>query len=373
MELQSEFTEFLQNIRLTSNQRKDLITGHNTLRSRLLDDGELKDFIVADFLQGSYRRSTAVKPKADRRADVDVVVVTNLSEQDYTPQAAMDKFKPLLERYYKGKWQFQGRSIGIELSYVDLDLVVTSIPTNQEITLYKSAAVTSSDDLEQAPDWTLNPLWLSLEDRQFRSDARQLMTEAISKGDWKTGPLRIPDRKASVWQDTHPLEQLRWTREKNKLTNGHFVNVVKALKWWRLVNYETPEHPRGYPHERLIGEVCPNGIESVAEGIVASLEKISSEYSWSAQSNQKPTLPDYGVSNHDVFGRVTVSDFRDYYAQAVTAAKLARRAYDSTDSKESSKYWRELLGNEFPEVQSSKSGSFVTPSAPAKPNQGRFA
>jgi len=74
--------------------------------------------LVSDFLQGSYRRYTAVRPKDGKRADVDIVVVTNLDEQKHTPQQAMNLFKPFLDQHYTAKWHFQGRSIGIELSYV---------------------------------------------------------------------------------------------------------------------------------------------------------------------------------------------------------------------------------------------------------------
>src|SRR5690606_10592752 len=125
MELESDFATFLSEIRPTKNQRSDLQTGHKTLRDRLNADEELKPVLVSDFLQGSFRRATAVRPKNDRRSDVDIIVVTKLSEDEFTPAEAMDKFKPFLEKHYKGKWKAQGRSFGIELSYVELDLVLT--------------------------------------------------------------------------------------------------------------------------------------------------------------------------------------------------------------------------------------------------------
>ena len=59
----SYFKDFLSNIRLSDNQVDDLKTGHTTLRKRLKDDENLSKIIVSTFLQGSYKRSTAVKPK----------------------------------------------------------------------------------------------------------------------------------------------------------------------------------------------------------------------------------------------------------------------------------------------------------------------
>ncbi|MGA7119159.1 MAG: hypothetical protein WBY94_03630, partial [Polyangiaceae bacterium] len=80
MELPTDFKEFLQEIRPTENQRSDLKTGHTTLRERLNADEGLKKCLISDFLQGSYRRATAIRPKGDRRSDVDIIVVTKLSE-----------------------------------------------------------------------------------------------------------------------------------------------------------------------------------------------------------------------------------------------------------------------------------------------------
>lgn len=62
MELPSYFDEFLVKIRLTETQADDCKTGHKTLRRRLLQDADLAPIIVSTFLQGSYRRATAIRP-----------------------------------------------------------------------------------------------------------------------------------------------------------------------------------------------------------------------------------------------------------------------------------------------------------------------
>jgi hypothetical protein len=375
MDLATDFKEFLQEIRPTPNQRKDLQTGHKTLRERLNGDEALSKCIVSDFLQGSYKRSTAVRPKGDRRSDVDIIVVTKLSEDEYTPATAMDLFKPFLDKHYKGKWRQQGRSFGIELSYVELDLVLTSAPSEAEVGILQSDAIKSDDDLEEAKDWRLHRSWVALDSR-LRSDARVLLAEARNEPEWKSQPLRIPDRDANKWEPTHPLAQLTWTRDKNARTNGHFVNVVKAIKWLRVSNYEEPKHPKGFPLERLIGECCPDGIGSVAEGVAKTLEQIVSKYESLAQAGEKPELPDYGVSTHDVFKRISADDFKRFYDQTTDGAALARRAFDSQSRTESGNLWRELLGTKFPEPPNDGSGKkagFTPPTEPASPGSGRFA
>lgn len=374
MELNSDFETFLAEIRPTAAQNEDLKTGHTTLRDRLNSDDTISKIIVSDFLQGSYRRSTAIRPKSERRSDVDIIVVTKLSEAEFTPAAAMDVFKPFLNNHYKGKWKFQGRSIGIELSYVELDLVLTSAPTEAEVGILKSEAVRTDDDLDAARDWRLNGSWLALGARAGR-DAVKLMAEATTKEEWKLNPLRIPDREANKWESTHPLEQIRWTRDKNARTGGHFVNIVKAMKWWRVEKHEEPKHPKGFPLERLIGECCPDDTGSVGDGLTRTLEAIVSKYGVLVQMGGKPQLWDYGVPTHDVFKRITAEDFKKFYEQVAAAAKLARKALDSQDRTESGQLWRDLLGGKFPkppERATSKKG-FTVPTEPAVPGSGRFA
>lgn len=381
MILKTDFETFLKDIRPTSAMRDDLKKGHKTLRDRLNVDADLKPILVSDFLQGSYRRYTAVRPKGEKRSDVDIIVVTNLDETEYTPAEALALFEPFLEKHYKGKWRRQGRSFGIELSYVELDIVPTSAPSEQEYGILQSDSVThDGDPLEsrELQEWRLHRGWPSLESRleMDRQQAELLLKQASSESEWQAEPLRIPDRNANEWDDTHPLEQIRWTRDKNSKCNGHFVNVVKCIKWWRLENHPEPDHPKGFPLERLIGEHCPDGIESVAEGVVKTMETIVNSYALLVLTKGKPRLPDYGVATHDVFHRISGEDFASFYDQVKAGADLARRALDSEDRTESGNLWRELFGSKFPKPPdngSAKKGGFTPPSGPATPGSGRFA
>ncbi|MGA3172926.1 MAG: nucleotidyltransferase [Syntrophorhabdales bacterium] len=374
MELKNDFEAFLSGIRPTKNQKDDMKTGHKTLRDRLREYENLSPYIISDFLQGSYRRSTAVRPKNDKKADVDIIVVTSLSEGKYTPADVLELFRPFVKKYYGGKYHMQGRSIGIELSYVELDLVITSAPEEADKQLLKSDAVRVDEDIEEAQDWRLNTSWVAL-DRRYEAGMSEMLAKAKTQAEWKSRPLRIPDRDAQKWESTHPLEQIRWTRDKNRRCNGHFVNVVKALKWWRLEKYTEPKNPKGFPLERLIGEHCPDGIESVAEGATRTLEGITEAYSGYVSAGKKPFLSDYGVPTFDVFKRIEAEDFASFYTQVEEGAATARKAFDSDDRIESGNLWRELLGEKFPKPPDSggtKIG-FTEPSRPARPAPKRFA
>lgn len=330
------FDDFLKKIRLDDEQKNALVNAHSQLRERLEADADLNKIMVSTFLQGSYRRSTIIKPNAGERSDVDVVVVTNLNEEEHSPSEALDLFEGFLEKNYPGQYERQGRSWGIQLPDADIDLVPTSAPSAAHST--SSAAsndVFSSLDIEM----------LESQGRisnEYGSRVASEIYSILKNEDWKHEPLRIPDREAGVWEWTDPLSQISWTFDKNARCSGHYVNVVKAIKWWWRTQNPDRKYPKGYPLEHLIGDSCPDGIDSVAEGVVLTLEAIVS------MGSTKPCLSDRGLPNNDVMARVSQSDYSVFYERVVKAADIARDAFDSDDPHVASEKWRELFGEEFP-------------------------
>ena len=367
MELTTYFIKFLQAIRPTENQKDDCKKGHRALRKRLESYEALKQILVSTFLQGSYRRATAVRPKGEAKLDVDIITVTRLKREDYpNPDDAMDIFVPFLDEYYEGKYQRQGRSFGIELSYVNLDLVITSAPSEAEEEAYKSQAARTILTPEDIDDWLLVKSWVPPENRSNQT----AFFEAIrQEQEWKTEPLWIPNRDAGDWEETHPLEQIKWTWGKNARCNKHYVNVVKPIKWWQRVHHPD-DRPKGYPLEHLIGVCCPDSITSVAEGVTLTLENIVANYGTYAECKLVPYLPDHGVPEHNVLERVSGDEFAEFYEHAETAAEIAREALDAETKEKSIEKWRELFGNKFPDSddsngnensENSSKGPFVPP------------
>ncbi len=355
MEQPSAFNDFLTAIRPTADQLKDCRIGHTTLRQRLEAYEELSSIYLTSFLQGSYVRSTAVRPIGDGKLDVDIIVVTNLDKDKVPPAQALKTFEPFVKRYYEGQYRIQGRSIGISLSYVDLDLVVTAAPNEAYKPILHSESVATVRMLEEAMDWKL--------------------ALAADESEWKSQPLFIADREACEWTRTDPLAQKQWTRDKNLRCGGHFVNIVRALKWWRLTNYTEPKHPKSYPLERIIGECCPDGITSIAKGVALTLEAILERFELDVLTGEQPTLPDYGVPEHNVLKRITPQEFAEFYDQVKEGAAIAREALECQEIVESAKAWRRLLGTKFPEppVPVKTSTGFTAPLGAATVSRGRFA
>jgi hypothetical protein len=370
MELEYYFDDFLAEIRLTQPQIDELKSGHETLTKRLHEFEPLKASIVTSFLQGSYRRATIIRPHNNKRSDVDIVVVTRIPSETSKPAAAIDHFIPFVDKYYKGKYVRQGRSLGIKLDSVEMDLVITAAPSEAQQGLLMSESVRSLESLEDDSSWRMVESFVPREKRNEITFAKMLAEE-----EWKSEPLLIPDCEANKWVPTHPLEQIRWTREKNSKCNGHFVNVVKAIKWWQRT-HPTVEKPKGYPLERIIAECCPDGINYVSEGVVKTLEAIVNKYGAFVLAGQVPDLKDHGTGQ-PVLKRLTGTEFAAFYGAVQPAALLARKAFDCQDKVESIKLWRQLFGDKFPappeDAGPGGKGGFVKPKAPAAGNQsGRF-
>ena len=337
-ELPSKFEEFLSNIRPTDEQISDYVNGHEQLRERLSNDSDLSDIHVSDFLQGSYARRTAVKPIGDEKSDVDIVFVTNLPKSEYTASDAMELCEPFLNRYYSGQWKPNQRSYKIELEKVEMDLVLTAAPSEAVISELSAPDSIGKANIEDIANQQDMGIIAKSVDNTFEGTEK----------DWQDEPLDIPDRELESWDQTHPLATLDWTQNKNDRTNGHYINVVKAIKWWRRTQVEIPERPKSYPLERLVGECCPDYISSVAEGVTRTFDIFIEKYEANAVHEDTPVLGQHGIPENNVLARLEGRDFAAFYKQVTKASETAWRAYDEQDKEQSALYWQELFGEEFP-------------------------
>jgi hypothetical protein len=367
------FDTFLENIRLTQELREACQVARDDLQRKLLADATLSPIFVSMFLQGSYARHTGTKPNgADTHVDVDLVVVTNLiasPDGPWTPAAVLELFRPFLDREYPNSpehpkhWEPNDRSIKISPigSPVTLDLVVAAAPSKGQQTFFKSFRETGLPDLQIE----------ARGDRDSQSitfnEAIERVTKAFGEG-WKHEPLQIPSRDLRIWIPTHPLEQIRWTTDKNRSTDGHYVNVVKAIKWWRKQNPQG-DYPKAYPLEHFIGDLCPDGITSVAQGVTRVLMAIRDTQQPWQHVRGVPRLFDRGVPQNDVFRRITPEQYRTFHDLASLAATAADAAFNAETNNESVSRWHDLFGPEFPAPQA----PLTPPTGPAKATtSGRY-
>lgn len=330
MKLPSYFKDFLAEIEPSPSYKEDQQVGHKTLRKRLAGDEDFSVVHVNTFLQGSYKRNTAIHPGKD----VDIVVVTSIDPDRTSPTDANARLEKCLRKYYD-KVSPQNRSYCVTLSYVTMDVVLA---TSRH--LKKEAAALASmrrdDELENAQAWTEHP-------------------------------LLIPDRDLARWVETDPKRQLQWTTDLNAECDGYFVPLVKMVKWWRKEAYEKPKYPKGYVLERLVGECVDKAKRDHAEGFVQLLANIRARYASYGILGIVPHLSDPGVPAHNVAHRLTPEDFKTFLFHVDKALLTARAALDETDIQKSADLWRKVFGTKFPAASAAAKASF--PPIPVRPNK----
>lgn len=364
MELPSYFDEFLHDIRPTREMRTTYIEAHRLLREQLRAFEPLKEAQVSDFLHGSYRRWTLVRPCAGNVADVDIIVVTKLLPDEWEPEDVLKVFTLFASAHYPGCFEVQGRSICITADGLTMDIVPTAAPSEAEEGILATIDVDAIGDVEGAtPE--------ELEKSSGPNDAARTAR-------WKREPLLIPDREAQCWQETHPIAQIEWSRAKNAESNGQYVNVIKAAKWWRQNALSTLKRPKGYPLERAFAECFPTGeVESVAEGLTETFEEFVRRFRQDRLQGVTPDLPDHGLPGQNVLARIEPDDFATLYDAVEQAAEIAREALDDDHVASSATRWRDLLGDPFPTPPAATkhgvTGGFTPRTAPSSPRPKRFA
>lgn len=288
MDLAADFKALVSAIQPGEKHVAAAKAAHEKVREQLRTDEESKDAHKDTFLSGSYARRTAINDIND----VDVICIFDIDHAITKPEVVLAWVEAILTRLY-GKAKRQGRSIGI------------------------SAA---------------KDVWLDI-----------VPASAIAADD---GPLWIPDRDASEWVQTHPKGQIAATVEKNKTTNGYYVQVVKLMKFWRDRLPTEPCRAKSYILETLVHGTI--GIPSShAEAVVNVLEGIERSYGSYCNIKAVPFISDPGYSSVNVAKRWTSDEFDAFMAQVKLAAATARSAYDNSDEAASRKLWRKLFGSQF--------------------------
>lgn len=352
--LPSYFDDFLAATRPTPKQRATMLEQHSLLRERLMKDEELAGVVAATFIQGSHRRNTANRGSESHPCDVDIVVVTEFDRSARTAVEAHHAFEPFLRKHYPGAYKPQDRSWCITVAPdVKLDLVPTAKPESRllrEVVQAKAVRYWNDDDAED------------IEADFARSE------------DWeRSEPLWIPDRKLATWEQTHPLFLIGWTSRKNARCNGHFLHVVRAIKWWRRERAAIPERPKGYPLEHIIGDSCPDGITTTAEGLTRTFETIAERYRLDVLQYRVPELWVRGVSTNpaNVMRRITPEDFAGFHQIVCRAAQLCRQAMNASSANEAAGLWHKFLGHPFPPAPAPtvhvSAPGFTPPRSSAKP------
>lgn len=304
--LNSLFDQFLSNIEPNKDAVAYAQEAHKPVRDFLEHDEDFGKYVESTFLYGSYRRHTAV---GDIK-DVDIVVIINVDPDDEvnTPHKVLRRLKTALARYYD----------------------------DPENPAYQRRSIRVNDPLPDNPDVSMT---------------LDIIPAVAPNG--VDQPLRVPDREAKVWIQSHPKGHIKVMSELNsdEFSGGRFVPLVKIMKaWWkhqcaeRQPDVERPQ-PKGFWIECLTAEMFDPKQTCWADHFIEVLTSISEQYE---VASEVPKLRDPGLIGQLIHTSMTLEEFAVFLAAAKDCLALAIAARDHDDPVESSALWREIFGEEFP-------------------------
>ena len=287
MSKEKDFEKFLHDIEPSQTTKQYISSIQSNLREYLENHELYKHKILDTFLTGSYAKHTSIRPtKYDGKTDVDIVVVTNYTEKDDSKEV-LDELYEICKQAYS-KVTKQSRSIGIEMSGIEIDVV---------------------------------PM---IEDKL-------------------SGMYKIGNKKDGKWKKTNPKGHITWCVEVNKKNCNKFVRILKIFKWWRKNNCpENVKYPKGITLEKIIADNlydCNNKYEDIVYNTMINIVDTFELY---IENGIKPFISDPGINSDNLSDDYEFSDFKSFYDKIKTHTKLLKETNFSNES------WRKILGTEFP-------------------------
>ena len=329
---QQQFLDLLADIEPSATTKANASAAHTALRSFLRGDDRFSRCHVATFLSGSYKRNTSIRPRKKgeslARPDIDIIVVTNHTLYDHPPDV-VDLLYWTLRREYP-EIRRQARSVGIETTLADMDVVPIIQPGGDGAAMY------------------------------------------------------IPDRKQEKWVVTNPPGHTAWTTAVNERSGGRFKPLVKLMKWWRRENPTIDKRPKGFVVECITEQCFDPEQTQYADLFLGTLEQIVTKYAFNILLGTVPSIADPSVLGSIVTTQMTFPAFKGFYNKAKEHAELGRTAQDEPDADKSLAMWRKIFGPRFPASGRSKgtglldeavvAGGLTFPDRPVVPRKpGGFA
>jgi len=266
---------------------------------------------VQTFLSGSYKRDTAIRPRIKdgmvARPDVDIIAVTNYTLND-DPKDVINSVFSAIKRLKQQKDSYksirrQARSVGIETTTVDMDVVPIIAPFGLGNTLY-------------------------IANRKYESE----------------------DEK---WLVTNPPGHTTWTTEMNRGTKRRFKPLVKLFKWWRRQNPTIAKHPKGFILECIVAECMDTCIEDYGTLFLDMLDQIVAKYEVHVACQSVPLINDPSVPGNSVTSGLSFDAFSGFYNKVKAHAEVGMNIRFETDPSKETELWRAILGNRFPQANGS--------------------
>jgi Second Messenger Oligonucleotide or Dinucleotide Synthetase domain len=280
------FQRYLTTLELTEAERSEAIRQHQVVRENLRTRlGGIQE----DFLAGSYKRRTAIRPLHD----IDVFLVleerTHGAVRALPPAACLERVRAALSQAYQGKvpTRLQGRSVNIEFAGTGIGYDIV-------------------------PAFQLSPeLYI------------------------------IPDRERQSWIRTNPRKHEEACIAANERAGSKLNALIKAAKRWKDLN----RVPIASFHlEVMAYEAFRSAPATYAEGLGALFQFL-------AQRVLSPCPEPAGVGpavDHGM-GQPERTVIREHLVKAGARAAQALALDGAGRTEEAHAHWRALCGGDYPE------------------------
>lgn len=325
----ARFAEFISDINpsQTTNERSQ--SAHQRIRDGLWEDDIYNSSLIRDFLGGSYKRQTAIRPVVKNgdteRPDVDIYVVVKGSTWNTSPKDSIDDLYKALDRNRN-------------------KLNITSLHRNR----CSIAISTSTADMDISPLLEREP----------------------------TG-YYIGNHETGEWYMTDPEKHSEWSSDENEAFSGRFKPTVKMVKWARRENPTRNKHPKSFALEVIVSKHMNSTEPHYGKIIHGIFDDFVNAYVFERSLGLCPKIDDPAVPGGDLLSGVSGDAFSAYYDKIKNHRNDAARALNEDDQDIATKLWRRIFGTRFPAAKSSTSAltasrplvipPLVFPKEPARP------
>lgn len=302
----ARFTEFIKDITPSETTVSNCQSAHTNVRKALLKDEGFKDQVKRVFLGGSYKRSTAIRPKtkngSTERPDVDLYVVVDGSPWDSDPAALMDDLYAALNRARDdlGITAIKRNRCSIAMSINKADLDVSILLERQDDDLY-----------------------------------------------------RIGNRNTGEWYKTDPEEHTNWSATQNTRCSGRFNPMTRMVKWARRQNKTVSRHPKSFALETFIAPHVSETETHYGQLFHDWCQSFLDAYAVNRLLGTCPLLEDPAVPGGNILAGVTNEEFCAYYDKIEKHRDDAAKALMEDDQDKATDYWRRIFGDRFPKPKQS--------------------
>ena len=316
----ARFTEFIKDINPSPTTNARSKASHAWLRNALWADEIYQDKLLRDFLGGSYKRQTAVRPVTKsgdtERPDVDIYVVVKGSIWTAEPEDLLNELFSALNR--------NRDEVGI-----------TSLKRNR----CSIAVSTNQADMDVSP----------LLERQ--SD----------------GLYRIGNRNSGEWYATDPEQHSTWSSDRNEHFSGRFKPLVKMLKWAQRENPTKYRHPKSFSLEAIVAQHMGPTETHYGHLIHDTFDSFLAEYEWNRTFGFCPSLSDPAVAGGNLLAGVSGEAFCAFYDKIESHRNDAAKALEADNQDKATKHWRRIFGDRFPASKSQSASSNLKNTATVSP------